>query len=95
MQSIVGVFLERMIKAGKTDILVGSKIKTASKWGAVVTGTITHAFGQFGGTSYGAIAGIWIDAEYQQGRGETGNLFPGDFEVIGSPDVEQDDGPNF
>lgn len=70
------------MKAGKTNVEVGTKIKTTLQWGEIVTGTITHAFGCYGGTDYGAIAGIRIDKEFHEEYGEEGNLFEGDFEVI-------------
>lgn len=70
------------MKAGFTDLDCGTRIKTTKKWlGMIVTGEITHPFGEFG--NFGAIAGIRIDKEYRyKGIGETGNLFVGDFEVI-------------
>ena len=64
------------MNAGKTTIKVGTKIKTTSKWGKIVTGTITHPFGFLGGNP---IAGIYIDRKYQDWFGEIGNLYEGDF----------------
>ena len=74
------------MKAGKTNLEVGTRIKTTKKWdpNIRVTGKITHPFGIFGGTDYGAIAGIRIDEEFQLIFGEVSNLMPGDFEKIES-----------
>lgn len=71
------------MKAGKTEIECGTKIRTTLKWqNAIVTGEITHPFGAFGMYDHGAIAGIRIDKEFQSLFGEIGNLMEGDFEVI-------------
>jgi len=70
------------MKAGKTNIEIGTRIKTTKTWDAtIITGTITHSFGCFGMYDYGAIAGIYIDKEYQSQFGETGNLMKNDFEL--------------
>ena len=71
------------MKAGKTNIDVGTKIemlKDRSLKGA--TGKITHAFGCYGSYDHGAIAGVWIDnyREYNLSQAEV-NLFKGDFKV--------------
>jgi len=72
------------MKAGLTEIKIGTKIKTTKQWNnIIVTGRITHTFGEFGGTSKGAIAGIRLDEEYHNIFGEIGNLFEGDYQVIG------------
>jgi hypothetical protein len=72
------------MKAGKTNIDVGTRIRTTRAWGGddIVTGEITHPFGCYGAYDRGAIAGIYIDAAFQKKFGEIGQLFPGDFEVI-------------
>lgn len=71
------------MKAGKTNLDVGTKIKTTKKWDdVIITGTITHPFGCFGGYDKGAIAGIYIDTEFQKTFGKTGNLFEGDFKTM-------------
>lgn len=67
------------MKAGKTDIEVGTRIRTTKTWlEEGITGTITHPFG----ISSNAIAGIWIDPLYQPRFTSIGNLYEGDFEVI-------------
>jgi hypothetical protein len=70
------------MNAGKTNIPVGTKIRTTNQWDTViVTGKITHPFGCFGGNP---IAGIWIDEEYQSQFGDMGNLYKGDYEIAKS-----------
>ena len=71
------------MKAGKTDIEVGTKVITNGRWlKKGITGSITHPFGSFGGSDYGAVAGIRIDKEFRSDFGEIGNLFKNDFKVI-------------
>jgi len=72
------------MKAGKTKLECGTRIKTTKQWDKehIVTGEITHPFGCFGSYDNGAIAGIRIDKEYQIIFGEIANLFKNDFEVI-------------
>ena len=68
------------MNAGKTNIPVGTKIRTTKRWDEkIVTGKITHPFGCFGGNP---MAGIYIDKEYQEDFTDIGNLYTGDFEVI-------------
>ena len=72
-----------MINAGKTNIPIGTRIKTTNQWNEqTVTGIITHPFGCFGGYNYGAVAGISIDKQYTIGVSDIGNLFKGDFIII-------------
>ena len=71
--------------AGKTYLKVTARIRTTKKWDkdTIVTGEITHPFGCFGGTSYGAVAGIRIDYQFKDKFPTLiGNLFKGDFEEI-------------
>ena len=59
------------MNAGKTNIEIGTKIKTTKNWDVtIITGTITHPFGCFGMYDYGAIAGIRI-ATWEDTRGGT------------------------
>lgn len=76
------------MKAGKTNIDIGARIRTTKRWDeeAIITGTITHPFGCFGGNP---IAGIYIDKEYQGTFGEIGNLYKGDFEVITETELKE------
>ncbi len=81
------------MKAGKTNLDVGTQIKTTKKWDKnIITGTITHAFGNFGMYDYGAIAGIRIDEKYQNMFGETGNLFKDDFKVLNLKHFKKENG---
>ena len=71
------------MKAGKTNVEVGTRIRTTKNWDRrIVTGTITHPFGCFGMYDFGAIAGIRIDKQYQNEFVEIGNLMKNDFVVI-------------
>lgn len=74
------------MNAGKTKIPTGTKIRTTRQWDRefIITGTITHPFGYFGGNP---IAGIYIDKEYQPPFSDTGNLYKGDFEVVNKSEV--------
>jgi hypothetical protein len=69
------------MNAGKTRIPIGTKVRTTKRWDKddIVTGTITHPFGYFGGNP---IAGIRIDKKYQSTFGDIGNLYKGDFEIL-------------
>lgn len=72
------------MKAGKTYVEVGTRIKTTKRWDSehTVTGEITHPFGKFGMYDFGAVAGIRIDEDYHYLFGDIGNLGPFDFEVV-------------
>jgi len=70
------------MKAGRTDIEIGTRIRTTSRWDkSIITGEITHPFGCFGITK-STVAGIYIDPEYKNEFGKIGNLYDGDYEVI-------------
>lgn len=75
--------------AGKTNVLVGTRIRTTKQWdedgaGRIVEGEITHPFVYLEGYGLGAVAGIWIDLEDadRYGIDERANLFPGDWKII-------------
>ena len=58
------------MNAGKTKHPVGTKIKLKNqpkdfKGLNGATGELTHTFGNLGGTDYGAIAGVYLDKEYE------------------------------
>jgi len=70
------------MKAGQTDIEVGTKIRTTTSWDkTIITGTIAHPFGYFGGNPQ-VVAGIRIDKKFQDRFLGIGNLYAGDFEVV-------------
>lgn len=72
------------MKAGKTNIEVGTKIKFLEPSGiGGATGKITHAFGFLGFYDHGAIAGAYVDDHRKYGFPfPEVNLFAGDFEII-------------
>lgn len=69
------------MKAGRTKIDMGTRIRTTTQWGGIVTGYITHPFGSFG-INPSTLAGIVIDEEYHAQFGDKGNLYEGDFELL-------------
>jgi len=72
----------RKMKAGKTQIECGTKIKIIKGCLKGATGEITHAFGCYGFYDHGAVAGAWINDYKKWGSSEEVNLFKDDFEVI-------------
>lgn len=72
------------MKAGLTDIEIGTRIRTTKRWNKkIITGTITNPFGCFGE----AFAGIRIDAQYHAEFGEIANLMELDFSIINKGNI--------